>query len=209
LLLLAFPDSSNNIEIFSNNNNDKINGNGARKIKIYGLKTKQSVHIDTEIINMNGKQKVYLADTWWRIHKAEVITAGNHGTNISKITVRGRPNSPNYCTIQQSDTTSTSGVFTVPAYKQLIIKKIMLILATKKGDRVHANIALNVRDNEYNDSAFIRKKNFNIQAGIMANFNYDAGLIIDEGSDIKLTVIETTEKDCVISGEIEYFLVSK
>lgn len=205
----GFPSTSKQIEIFSDSNNDRAGGPGARTIKIYGLKTPDSNIIDTEIVRMNGKNKVYLPGYWWRIHKAEVLTAGNNGANVAKITIRGRPSSPNYCTIQRYETSSSSGVFTVPKSKRMIINKLSILLVSKKGNKVHTAIALNIKDNKQSDSIFIRKKHFNIQAGTHACFNYDSGYIIDEGSDLKMTVISATEKDCVISGEIEFLLINK
>lgn len=90
------PTAPVNLEVVSDDNiNDIPLGDGARSVKIIGLKSPSSVAEDTEIVALSGTTAVPLVDQWWRIYAIEVETSGVYATQV-------QPSHNSTITVQES-----------------------------------------------------------------------------------------------------------
>lgn len=83
------------VDVFSANANDTAAGTGARTIRIFGLKTNSSEVYESEDITLNGTSTVTSTNSWWRVNRAYVLTAGSTGSAQGDITIRSTTTTAN------------------------------------------------------------------------------------------------------------------
>ena len=119
--LYEFPASAQSIEAVSSSANDiDVTGSGARTIRVQGLDT--NYNPQEEDIAMNGMAAVALVNTYMRIHKAFILSAGSVGTNDGIITIR-IPIGPNQAQILAGNGESLMAIFTIPNGKTGFLKR--------------------------------------------------------------------------------------
>ena len=207
------------IQIFSNNNNDTFNGNGARTVKIYGLEDYNSTNVTTEVVELRGKNKVNLSKNWWRIFKSEVNTAGSYNGNNGTITVRDKNNNSNIYSIisvnnfnnndneMEGNNVSNTFAFTVPFGKKFYLKKIVLSASGTGKNANNSIIQILKRNTMVENSVFIPIHNLNIQTGNTLRINFEEGQIISSGCDIKATIKYLSSSNIKINIICEGMLV--
>lgn len=79
----SWPTSALTLTLNSTNANDTVAGTGARTIRIFGLDS--SWDEQTEDITMNGTTGVNTINTYRRIYRIYVLTAGSNETNIGRL----------------------------------------------------------------------------------------------------------------------------
>jgi len=114
-LYTGFPTgSAETIEVFSDNANDTSAGTGARTVKIYGLD--DNYDLIEETLTMNGVTAVTSANSYKRMFRAYVVTAGSNETNVGKLTFRHSTTTSNVFAIILADGGQTNQTnYTIPA----------------------------------------------------------------------------------------------
>lgn len=194
------------VRITSSNSNDTSAGNGARTMRIVGLKTSTSTNYDTEDITLNGTSNVLTSNSWYRINKAYVLTAGNNGSNQGTITIRHHTTSGNiFGTIETGLNQTSVGVYTVPAQNTLLIKKIVIGISRANGSAGSAYITLRVRES---GGVYRVVEGYDLQTGAIVTDKREGGIKIHAGSDIKFTVESVSDNNTIANVTFEYILIN-
>lgn len=94
-------------------------GNGARTVFLKGLDTDYAVISET--ITMNGEGVVTSDNSYLRIFKAKVVTAGTTGYNEGTITIKDNAGAVTLLVIEPQEAESHACIWTVPAGKTCYI----------------------------------------------------------------------------------------
>ena len=78
---------SETLAIVSSSTDDDVAGIGALTMRVIGLKTSTSTLYETEDITLTGTVIVNSIESWYRINRAEILTAGSSGNNVGAITI--------------------------------------------------------------------------------------------------------------------------
>jgi len=81
-----YPTTAQNMEILSDSANDTAAGTGARTVQVFGLD--ENWEEATETVILNGTTPVALTNTYIRMFRAVVLTAGSVETNDGNLIVR-------------------------------------------------------------------------------------------------------------------------
>lgn len=82
----SFPSAAAVTTVASTTGNDTSTGTGARTIRVFGLDSDwEEIQED---VTMNGTNSVTLANNYFRVNRAYVLTAGSGGVNAGNIDVK-------------------------------------------------------------------------------------------------------------------------
>jgi hypothetical protein len=192
------------VTVSSSSTADTSGGTGAETIEIIGLKTSSSEFEESETIIMNGTSDVTSSNTWWRITRARVLTAGSGGENAGNITIESTGSGTpvmNYIPVGFNNTSTCA--YTVPANNTLLIKKIKISSTRDSAGNTGCVISLRVRES---GGVFVTKAVYDIAVGDSTIDDFDGGIVVPAGSDFKLRVDSVNDNNCAISGTIEYVM---
>jgi hypothetical protein len=116
--LYVYPTSAIQMKVSSSSANDTALGTGARTVSVQGLD--QNYNEVAETITLNGQTEVLTTNTFIRVFRAFVITAGSGGTAAGTIyvgtgTVTAGVPATVYAEIALGDNQTTMATWTVPA----------------------------------------------------------------------------------------------
>lgn len=125
---------------------DAVGSSGALTLTIEGLLTSSSSLYSQETINLSGTSNVLTTNSWYRINRAFVATAGSVGFNVGAITITGQAAGSNvYATIPANVGQTVLGCFTVPFGRKLILGTGRLSLVRANGALGSATFAFQTR----------------------------------------------------------------
>lgn len=195
------------VHVFSASANDTSAGTGARTIRITGLKTSTSTEYETEDLTLNGTTAVTSANTWWRVNRAEILTAGSGGENAGEVTVRPTTTTANVFVVMPAGyNRSQIGAFTVPAGHNMILKRLRVAITRANGSAGSATVTLRVREP---GGVYQARRAFEIQTGAPTEFTNVAGDVFPAGSDIKVRVEQVSDNNTIVDTALEYILVDQ
>jgi len=193
------------VNVFSSSANDTSAGTGARTVRIYGLKTDLSENYEYEDIILNGVTPVTSTNTWWRVNRIVVLTAGTGGSNAGTITARATTTTTYvFATIAIGLNQSTVCTYTVPYNKRMLIKKIQAGITRASGAAGSATISLRVRPKS---GVYNAKRVYGLQTGAILNNEFGGGIVAEAGADIKVTVDAVSDNATIAQAEFEYILI--
>lgn len=102
-------------DIVSTNTNDTSAGTGARTVRVTGLDA--SFNEQTEDVTMNGTTNVATANTYSRIFRMNVLTAGSNGTNFGQIDATAQTDGTITARIRLGNGTTLMAIYTIPSGK--------------------------------------------------------------------------------------------
>lgn len=145
----GFPiGAAEKIEIFSSSANDTAAGTGARTVEISGLLDGNGVLCDPVTVTLNGVTpvEIHASQTYSRMSRMRVLTAGSGGANAGSITVRHVTTTANIFAIMPVGVNRTSlAIYTVPANHKLLINKVYASMALSTGASGSASLSFRVR----------------------------------------------------------------
>ena len=193
------------IEVFSSSTSDDDGDTGARTIRIFGLKSSTSTEYESEDLTMNGTTAVTSVNTWWRINRAYVLTAGSTGNNVGNITIRPTTTTASVFAVMPATYNQTQiAAYTVPAGKTLLIKRIRVSITRANGSAGSANVTLRARET---GGVYRSVRNFEIQTGAPTEFQAFAGDILPAGTDIKFRTDAVSDNNTIPEAALEYVLI--
>lgn len=193
------------VDVFSSSTADDAAGTGAKTIRIAGLKTSSSTAYETEDIAMDGTTAVTSSETWWRLNRAYVLTAGSGGENAGAITVRSTNTTANvFASIPAGYNQTQIAAYTVPAGKQFLLKRFRTAITRANGSAGSATVTLRMRPS---GGVYRAIRAFELQTGAPTEFTSFAGEIIEAGSDIKVRVDQVSDNNTIIDSAFEYILI--
>lgn len=193
------------VSIVSSDVNDTSEGTGARTVTISGLKTSTSEEYETETVSLNGTTSVETINSWWRIVRASVNTAGSTGSNAGTITINSQTTTANvFCTILPSYNQTLIAAYTVPYNYSMIIKSLHIGLSRANGGAGSCRAALQIRKP---NEVFQSKRVYEISNSAPVNIHYNGGIIATAGSDIKFRLFDVSDASSYVDASFEYLLV--
>jgi hypothetical protein len=133
------PTALTSLEIVSSSANDTSAGTGARTVYIQGIGTGWAEVSET--VTMNGTTAVDLANQYFRIYRAYVVTSGTYatssaGSHAGDLTIRVDGGGDTWATINGSSSFPKAqteiGVYTVPAGYTAYVKEVYLDVESNK-----------------------------------------------------------------------------
>jgi len=116
--LYVYPTAAIQMKVSSSSADDTASGSGARTVFVYGLDT--DYNEITEIVTLDGQTEVLTAQSFLRVSRAYVVTAGDGNTAAGTIyvgtgTVTAGVPATVYAEIALGENQTTMAVWTVPA----------------------------------------------------------------------------------------------
>lgn len=137
--------SAETVEVFSSDATDDSGNTGATTIRIYGLDANMA--LQQEDLTMDGTNAVTSSNTYKRVFRGEVLTAGSNGSNAGTITCRHTTTTANiFFVIAIGKNQTEIAVYTVPASKTLYITSLYTRMTRVSGAAGSAHCTLRVRE---------------------------------------------------------------
>lgn len=125
----AYLSSASILKISSGSNNDDLTGSGARTVQVYGLDAEYN-RID-EVVNMDGQTPVNTANSYLRIFRMIVRSAGGQGINMGTMyagtgdVTAGVPDNV-YASIANGMGQTLMALYTIPAGKKGLLSQELI-----------------------------------------------------------------------------------
>jgi hypothetical protein len=124
--LYAYPAAAIQMKVSSSSTDDAALGTGARTVFVYGLD--ENYREITEVVTLNGQTEVLTTQSFLRVSRAFVITAGSGNTAAGDIyvgtgTVTAGVPATVYAVITLGENQTTMAVWTVPAKHTLYVHR--------------------------------------------------------------------------------------
>jgi len=193
-----YQSSAVTVDVVSDNANDDVAGTGARTLKIQGLDG--SYNLAEETVDMDGTATVTTTQTFLRVFRMSVETAGTSGNNEGDITVTYTGGSDVAATISAGNGQTLMALYTIPAGKTGYV----VAFNFSSGKDQDQTCKLLTRDNTVVNAGFQTKEYINIRGGF-TNFQKRAMTKVTEKSDIELQALGSSTTSA--SGGFELILI--
>ena len=200
--LYPWPSTARELNIVSSSTNDSSVGTGARTIEIQGLDSNWDLVTNTYTLN-GTTAVVTTGDSYLRVFRARIVTAGTSGTNEGTISIKDNVSSVvlayiSYDTIGMGQT--LMAVYTIPNGKTGYI--INLNVSSSK-DSEH-RFRFMTRDNTVTNAAWNVKEYMSARGGFSSWRKYAINKVTEK-TDIDLQVISNSTS--AASGGFEIILI--
>ena len=165
------------VDVVSDDTNDDVAGTGARTLRIQGLDG--SYNLAEETVDMDGTTTVTTTQTFLRVFRMSVETAGTSGNNEGTITVTYTGGSDVAATITAGNGQTLMTLYTIPAgYTGYLLS--MNVSSGKDQEMVFKFIQ---RDNSVANAGFQTKQFLEVRGG-QTTVIFNAINVIPQKSDI-------------------------
>ena len=165
------------VDVVSDDTNDDVAGTGARTLRIQGLDG--SYNFAEETVDMDGTTTVTTTQTFLRVFRMSVQTAGTSGNNIGNISVTYTGGSDVAATISPGNGQTLMCLYTIPAG----YTGYLLSIDVSSGKDQEMDFKFIQRDNSVTNAAFQTKQFLNVRGG-QTSVIFNAINIIPQKSDI-------------------------
>jgi hypothetical protein len=165
------------VDVVSDNTNDDVAGTGARTLRIQGLDG--SYNLAEETVDMDGTTTVTTTQTFLRVFRMSVETAGTSGNNEGTITVTYTGGSDVAATITAGNGQTLMTLYTIPAG----YTGYLLSMNISSGKDQEMDFKFIQRDNGVANAAFQTKQFLNVRGG-QTTVIFNAINVIPQKSDI-------------------------
>ena len=165
------------VDVVSDNVNDDVAGTGARTLRIQGLDG--SYNLAEETVDMDGTTTVTTTQTFLRVFRMSVETAGTSGNNEGTITVTYTGGSDVAATITAGNGQTLMTLYTIPAG----YTGYLLSMNISSGKDQEMEFKFIQRDNGVANAAFQTKQFLDVRGG-QTTVIFNAINIIPQKSDI-------------------------
>jgi len=196
----TFQTSAQLVEILSSDADDDDGDTGARTVLVSGLDA--SYTEVSETATMDGTNAVALTQTFLRVNRLIVVTAGSSLSNEGTITLRVAGGGATMCVMAPLTGISHHGIYTVPNGHTFVIQATGPHSASAGGG--YSLVNFETRSNSVANSPFLSRITLAIW-GFTTNIDAFAnGFVLTEKTDFRMRVTATaadnTECGCVLSG---------
>jgi hypothetical protein len=165
------------VDVVSDDTNDDVAGTGARTLRIQGLDG--SYNFAEETVDMDGTTTVTTTQTFLRVFRMSVETAGSSGNNEGTITVTYTGGSDVAATISEGNGQTLMTLYTIPAG----YTGYLLSMNISSGKDQEMDFKFIQRINEGSNGGFQTKQFLNVRGG-QTTVIFNAINIIPQKSDI-------------------------
>lgn len=200
---ITYRDDAVTVEVLSGSGSDISTGTGARTIKVIGVDG--DYNQVEEDITMDGTDVVTGQQTFLRVFRSFVTTAGTSETNTGTITIRSSDDNVTMAEIPLNgggEGQTQMAVYTVPAGKTLYVNQLTFTASVSGTGNKYATIKLISRDSatKVKRVRFVNVMNANRDT---ANFKYP--LVYPEKTDLECRA--SSNDDALISASFEGTLI--
>jgi len=165
------------VDVVSDDTNDDVVGTGARTLRIQGLDG--SYNLAEETVDMDGTTTVTTTQTFLRVFRMSVETAGTSGNNVGNISVTYTGGSDVAATITAGNGQTLMTLYTIPAG----YTGYLLSMNISSGKDQEMEFKFLQRDNTIANAGFQTKQFLNVRGG-QTSVIFNAINIIPQKSDI-------------------------
>ena len=165
------------VDVVSDDTNDDVVGTGARTLRIQGLDG--SYNLAEETVDMDGTTTVTTTQTFLRVFRMSVETAGTSGNNVGNISVTYTGGSDVAATITAGNGQTLMTLYTIPAG----YIGYLLSMNISSGKDQEMEFKFLQRDNTIANAGFQTKQFLNVRGG-QTSVIFNAINIIPQKSDI-------------------------
>ena len=165
------------VDAVSDDTNDDVAGTGARTLRIQGLDG--SYNLVEETVDMDGTTVVTTTQTFLRVFRMSVETAGTSGNNVGNISVTYTGGSDVAATISPGNGQTLMCLYTIPAG----YTGYLLSIDVSSGKDQEMDFKFIQRDNSVANAAFQTKQFLNVRGG-QTTVIFNAINVIPQKSDI-------------------------
>ena len=194
------------VTISSSSGNDTAAGTGARTVRIYGLETDLSTEYTSEDIILNGAALVDSLNTYYRINRVIVLTAGSSGGNEGIISVAHKITTANiFAGVGVGFNQTEIAAWTVAAQRNAILKRVRVALSRSNGSAGSATVTIRQRDAGQVYRA-IRAMEVTTESAV--SYTYFSGDLLLPGTDIKVSVEDVSGSNSIVEAALEFVVYS-
>jgi len=165
------------VDVVSDDTNDDVAGTGARTLRIQGLDG--SYNFAEETVDMDGTTTVTTTQTFLRVFRMSVETAGTSGNNIGNISVTYTGGSDVAATITAGNGQTLMTLYTIPAG----YTGYLLSMNISSGKDQEMQFKFIQRNNSVANAAFQTKQFLDVRGG-QTTVIFNAINVIPQKSDI-------------------------
>ena len=204
--LYSYLSSASVIKISSGSASDTSTGTGARTVSLSGLDA--DYNEISEVVTLNGQTAVSTVNSFLRLNKATVETAGSGGQNAGVIyggtgTVTTGVPANIYLSIAISDNQTLMSLWTVPANHTAYLQTALYAAATTQNNKF-ATVELVARPF---GSVFQVKDKFVLTIGSLDQF-YNIPLRFEEKTDIEVRCVgDSAAADIAVSAGLDLLYI--
>ncbi len=156
-------------------------------------------------VTLNGTSAVATTETWLRVYRLKVLTAGSGGQNAGTLTVRHTSTTANVFTVTPAAANqSRVCAFTVPANATCLVKGVYVSATEATAAGTRATVSLRIRDTGgVYRSVFTQ----NVTDSYPLDYVFPTGLRVDAKADVKVSVEEVSASNTVVTGALDYVLL--
>jgi len=200
----VYPATAKVMTVSSDDPADDAAGTGARTVTSFGLDANYAEI--SEQITLVSTTAVSTVNSYLRVHRMQVNSAGSGGQNVGIIytgasTVTAGVPDEKYAAISPTENQTLMALFTVPAGKTAYLKSVTGSVGASAAD-LGATIRFKVRPF---GEVFQTKDKYNTVRQQVA-LPHDPPQVITEKSDIQCTAIRTGSTDVAVSATFELIL---
>lgn len=129
--LYPFPTTAATLEVLSDSANDAAAGTGMRTMQVIGLDVNHSEI--TETVTLNGTNVVALANSYLRLNRAQVVSAGSLRTNAGNVTIRETGAGQTRGAMRAGYGIMRQAIYTVPAGSSLALTNLTVSVLRPAG----------------------------------------------------------------------------
>ena len=183
------------VDVVSDDTNDDVAGTGARTLKIQGLDS--SYNLVEETVDMDGTTTVTTTQTFLRVFRMSVETAGTSGNNIGNISVTYTGGSDVAATITAGNGQTLMTLYTIPAG----YTGYLLSMNISSGKDQEMDFKFIQRDNSVANAGFQTKQFLNVRGG-QTTVIFNAINVIPQKSDIYVSAISSSTSSASASFDL-------
>ena len=139
----SWPSTATAMEIVSTSTADRSPSSGAYKIFVQGLGSSAGDTM-SETVTLNGQAPVNLVNSYYRVNRAYLSSAGSNELNVGTISVRDQGGGTTHAGIKIGEGQTLLGMWTVPAGKRARVRKVWASFP-EVGQRSNAQLRLRFR----------------------------------------------------------------
>lgn len=202
-LYTGFPTTgAETLAVVSSDVNDTAAGTGARTVRLFGLD--ENYNEITEDVALNGTTPVNTTQTFTRMPRMKVLTAGSGGVNAGTLTVDNTTSGDIFAVMPIGGNRTQICAFTVPANKTCYVGSWTPEISRSGGLAGSAEVAFMVREfNGVWEKLFTR----DINTGGTPTMDFKYSISFPEKTDIVSRVQTVSDNSTQASATILYVLV--
>ena len=199
----GFPTgSAETLTIVSSSADDTSDGTGARTLRIFGLDS--DFELQQEDITLNGTTNVTTTNTYMRVYRAYVLTAGSGDTNAGVITINHTTTTSNvFASIQAGFGQTHLSNYTVPSGFTGYLKRFHASILDSNTNR--AEVAIKIREE---NGATRLQRPFIITTNSNVTENIYGGIAYPEKTDIVFRAVSVNNANANITVTWDMLLVA-